>query len=272
MFYLKHLRLINKLIILFIFVFCGCAEKKTENKVVAQVNDSKLTEEELELFLGNNKNKNNTREEFIRDWIETEVLYLEAKEQGITDLNEYKTYLQNSQKELAVGLLIKRNFENYTENIQESDLIRYYNKNKLDFKLSCDSYLISLIKFNNITEAENFRLKVDETNWKSVVAEKIRLKKATIIVDDKMIEEYNIFPSIIKNYIEGMNENEISVVIKVSGNEAYIAKLYKKYFANDIPEFKDIRNTVEFRYSNERKQLAYKSFLTDLYSKYEITK
>jgi hypothetical protein len=272
MFYLKHLkRISNIVLILFLFVF-GCTEKKSDNKVVAKVNDSELTEEELNLFLGNKKHNNKLREEFIRNWIESEILFLEAKEQGITNSETYKAYLKTSQKELAVGLLTKKFFDDYSQNTQESELLRYYNKNKNEFKLSCDNYLISLLKFDSFYEAESFRLKVDETNWNSLAKEIVRQKKAKQIFDNELVTEYNIFPTIIKNYLDGMNNNEISIVINISNNQAYIAKFIKKYYMNDVPEFKSIKKIVETRYLGQKKELAYKSYISDLYSKYEIKK
>jgi hypothetical protein len=272
MFYLKHLNLKSKIFILLFFVLFGCSEKKNEEKVVAKVNNSVLTEEELNLFLGNKKNDNKLREEFIRNWIESEILYLEAKEKGIIDSEEYKTYLKISQKELAAGLLTKKFFDEYSENIQESELFRFYNKNRAEFKLNCDHYLISLIKFNEKVEAEKFRLKVDETNWNTLVNKRMNSNNAKLIYYNELIPDYDIFPSIIKNYLDGMNDNEISVVISTSDNAAYIVKLIKKYYKNVIPEFKDIKNIVEKKYIGQRKLEAYKNYIKDLYSKYEIKK
>lgn len=271
MFYLKHLTKIINLFVVFIFL-SACSEKKNDNKVVAKVNNSILTEEMLNHFLGNYKYNNKLREEFIRRWIETETLYNEAKEKGITETEEYNYNVELAKKEIAKGLLIKKFFEDYKLSIQESDLIKYYNKHLDEFRINEESYLISLLNFSNINDAEKFRLVVDNYNWESLVRQYSKEKKAKIIYDKQIVLGYEIYPNIIKNYIDGMQNNEISVVIKVTDSSAYIVNLFKIYNPSDIPEFNVIKKDVLNRYTNYKKEIAFKEYLNELYSKYEIIK
>ncbi len=271
MYYLKHLKKIINLFVVFLLLN-ACSEKKNDNKVIAKVNNSILTEEMLNLFLGDYKYNNKLKEEFIRRWIETETLFYEAKEKGITETREYNYYIELSNKEIATGLLIKKFFDEYKLNIQESDLNKYYKKNIDEFKINEESFFISLVKFNNVTDAEKFRLIVDNYNWESIVNQYIKEKKAYLIHDKKIIIGYDLYPSIIKNYLDGMQNNEISVVITVTDGSAYLVNLYKVFKPGDIPEFNLIKKDVEKKYINYKKEIAFKAYLNELYSKYEIKK
>ena len=84
-------KLIKYYLALVIGLTLSCAEEKTDAKIVARVGSSSLTEEELNAALGSETNANKYREEFIRRWVETELLYREAVNENITaELPELK--------------------------------------------------------------------------------------------------------------------------------------------------------------------------------------
>jgi len=74
--------------VIFLFFMSSCAEKEEESYIV-KVGNSYLTEENISEYLNSKKNVHKFREEFIREWIEKELIYLDAVEKGILNSDEF---------------------------------------------------------------------------------------------------------------------------------------------------------------------------------------
>ena len=82
--YPKHSKNNYFVVIIAILFFASCSENKKNPKSVVKVNNSVLTEEDLDSALSDKRVSGKYREEYIQSWIETEVLFQKAEEEGIT--------------------------------------------------------------------------------------------------------------------------------------------------------------------------------------------
>lgn len=269
MFFLKHLRLKNSIYFVCLLLI-SCSDDNENRKSVAEVNSSKLYEEEINFFLNSSIDSNKNREEYIRNWIETEVLYQEAKNEGILDSLNYKLIIEQTKKELAVAILTKKIIRDFEINTKESALIENYNAYKADYRLDNDAYVISYVVFNDLQTASIFRKRLLDENWDRLVKDYKSNKAAFNYQAEKFLYKYQVQPSILTKYIQGMLPNEVSIVINANDNMFYIVKLVKKYYKYDIPDYDYIKPLIKRRLLNTQQKIKLKNYISELYSKYDV--
>ncbi len=105
----KLSRTINKIFLfLLAAALIGCGKESRRTDYVARVNNSYLTEQDIEKIISSTPGKNFYRNEIIRNWIDREVLYQKAVDEGITRQEEYKLIIEDSKKELAASMLLEQ--------------------------------------------------------------------------------------------------------------------------------------------------------------------
>ena len=95
---------------------------------MVKVNNSVLTEEDLDSALSDKRVSGKYREEYIQSWIETEVLFQKAEEEGITDNFEFKSIVENSRKKLAASMLLQKLAAENTISPTTDELKKFYSE------------------------------------------------------------------------------------------------------------------------------------------------
>ncbi len=258
------------LILIGFFILFGCESEKMEPKYVAKVNESYLTETELKEALGSFYHNNKHREEFIRQWIEKEILYLQAVEKNVVNRNDYLYIRKHSNKELA-GALLMSDF--YSENevvVTTSELEDFYENNRNDFKLSGDAVILNLIIFDVRDKAIDFRSELLKKNWYQAIKLFQTDKSIKNYYTSRLLYSYQIQPVKLLRAIDKLLSNEVSIVLETEPNEFIIVQLVENLNEFDIPKFDYIKSDVEERYKMINKKLLYKDFVEQLYSKYNV--
>jgi PPIC-type PPIASE domain len=267
----KHLKIISIFFfaILFLFFFDKCKKEVPNKKYVAKVNNSYLTHDELDSMY-NFSAGIQYRDEIIRNWINRELLFQEARRQGILDDKNYKRILDDSKKELAGSFLLKDFFEKEKITAEPSELEKYYNNNESEFKLSYNSYLLNLVTFNNEDKALKFRSALLEKGWDNAFSE---IKNDSSIIDKKskaLIFEHEIQPVSILRVVKELYPSEISIVINNEGDEYSVVQLLEKFAKGSIPPFELIQKEVKNMYLMKKKELNIRDYIKELYSKNDI--
>lgn len=91
------------------FIFINCSGEDKETKEVVRINDAVLTEDEIVHSLDSKEYSNKYKEQFINEWIEREILFQKALDDGILNDKEFNYILERSKKELAAVFLKKEN-------------------------------------------------------------------------------------------------------------------------------------------------------------------
>ena len=128
--YKQPLRIIAPISLIFIFGITACEKKQPPDNYTARVNDSYLTEAEIDEEL---ENSLKFREEFVVQWIENELLAQEAEKNGILDREKYERIIEKSKKELAAALLLSDHFRGINPEIKHKTLLAYYELNSERF-------------------------------------------------------------------------------------------------------------------------------------------
>lgn len=251
-------------------ILYGCGRERTKKDFLARVDDSYLSKEDLALDYNTGTIQASRKNEYIRNWVETELFYQEALKNDITDEKIYNHTLNRSKKELAKAFLIDKILSETEIEYKPEELEEYYNSRKEEFRLFYDSYHYNSITFNDEDKAILFRSTLLESDWnrtsnvfhgdKSIVSE-----KTGIFQGDFQIQPYPVF-AVIQELLPG----ETSIVLNTDPSHYTVFQLIRKYEKDEIPAFDVIKDRVEERFLMEKRRNIIRQYTKDLYSKYKV--
>jgi len=245
-------------------------EPQKKKEFAAKVNNSVLTKEALESITEKQQYSKKFAAEIVNEWIEKELLYNEAKDEGIANSDEYKQLIDQSKKELAAALYLQKYFENNLKTVTESEMQNYFIQNMKDYKLKDDAFYLNLIKFRNLESAESFRDMAVGSSWIHAVNQYSEESSVAEFEREKFLYKYQIQPLKFLKAIEGLNTGEISIVVQTAENEFTVAQIYAKLNKDSVPDFDLVKKDVEKRYYAKTKKDLYKKLISDLAEKYEV--
>ena len=268
---LKYLKTISIYfsIIFFLINLVACKKEVPVKKYVAKVNDSYLTEDELDSMY-NVDSGIQYKDEIIRNWINRELLFQEAEKQGILREKNFNRILDDSKKELAASFLIKKFVNKEKIQVNPPELEKYFNSNSDEFKLLYNSYLLNEIVFNNEDDALKFRAEALGKNWNDAYQD---IKNDTAVYSEKSREllfEYKVQPISVLRIVRELYPSEISIVLHTDESKFKIVQLIQKFNKGEIPPFDLMKNEIKNIYLMQKKELTVKNYIKELYSKNDI--
>lgn len=253
-----------------IILLTNCSKEEKQKNYLAKVNDSYLTREELASLADTSNLNTSEKNSLIRDWIYNEVLYQKAIDEGITEDETFDKILQNSYRNLAIALLIKKVYNETEVEFKTSDLLAYYEKNKNYFTRPDDTYLINQARFKDELTAIKFREIAIESDWDKAKQFFENKNSVEFIESGNLKSLYEIYPLEVADAVRYLLPDEISIVIRDNQLSYNVVQLVKKIPAYEQFPFGIIQREVEKRYIAEQKSKHFENFLKELYSKSEI--
>jgi PPIC-type PPIASE domain len=251
-------------------ILYGCGKEAPKKEYVAKVNDSYLTRADLASMIDSGSGKNFYKNEVIRDWINKELLYQEAKSSGILNDAEFKKIKDKSEKELVVTFLLNKVFEKEKITIEPAEIKDYYEKNKDNFKLFYNAFLINLVQFNDEDKAIAFREKAFGSGWN--VATEFFKSDSNIVYSESsnLVYEYEIQSADIVKVVRELLPGEISIVINDGSGDYYLVQLLQRYDKGTIPPFEIVQGLVRDRFIALKKEQFITNYIKELYPKNDI--
>ena len=259
-------------VLLLLIVLFSCTKEREElsEPIVAKVGNSSLSKSELDSSLGYYKINEEHREEYIRRWIERELLFSEAVSNGIKSRKEYQIISETSNKELAAALFIKDHFDEKKSIITQSELKSYYKSNPLQFSISENAVVVNYAGFDDINDAIDFRSMLFKSGWNYNTKQLGNIDNIKENAVDKLFLRSELPTAKVLRVLENLLPGEISIVFESEPNIFTVVQLIDRLKANSIPEYKYIESEVRERYLMMKKKLAYSDFIKELYSKYNV--
>ena len=266
----KHLKT-NNLIITLVSaaaLFTGCGKETPQRDFVAKVNNSYLSKEDLQIMIDSVPGGNKFRSEIIRNWVNRECLYQQAVKEGILKSNEYQKIIEDSKKELAAAMMLKKFNQDKETSIDDKSLESYYSSHNDLFRLNNKTYLLNRINFNNEDKAIQFHTTVVESNWNK--ASNVFKKDALKITLKAFVDELEIHPAGLLRIVDGLDPKEISIVVNTGDNDFTVVQLIERYPKGTIPPFEVIKDKVLGMYNSEKKDMQFSKYIEELYSQNDI--
>jgi hypothetical protein len=268
---LKKLLRTNNLIIVFFFAAAlttGCGKESPKGDFIARVNKSYFTKENLNSVSNSGKANTLYSSEIIRNWVNRELLFQMAEKEGITKSAEYLRLLEDSKKELAASLMIRKFYEDKTPEVDDDSLESYFASYSDLFRLNNEGYLINRINFRNEDKGILFRTTVIESDWNK--ATNVFKRDASLIVNHSLLDEPEIHPAGLLRIVRELDPKEVSIVYNTQDNEYTVIQLLEKFPEGSIPPLDVIKDKVSSRYIAEKKEQLFKDYLENLYSHNDI--
>ncbi|MFZ1288986.1 MAG: peptidylprolyl isomerase [Melioribacteraceae bacterium] len=250
---------------LIIFSFLSCEEETNKKEeIVAQVGTSKLTKDELNNFLASKKGSIKFKEEFIKDWIETEILYQLAFEEKLVTKENYYRVIKESEKELASSITINNLLENHQINFSDSDLLEFYNSNKEDFVFGTEAFILNFVSFKTEESAINFRNNVIENNWDEALTAFQNNENILENFLNKVYRSSQIHSNKLLRVLMELFQDEISLVVETEPKKFVVVQMIDKIDRSTIPQFEYVKDRVKESYILNSQKEMLKHFLDSL--------
>jgi hypothetical protein len=265
----KLLRIRIFLYVLIAVIFFGCNKEPEKKKYVARVNDSYLTEEELNevdsLF-----QHSSSRSEIIKRWVDKELLYQEAISKGLTDDDEFNRIINNSRRELASSMLLNKHLDDNLKKPSDVELQGFYDQHKNEFRTDENIYVFNSASFKNENSAIRFRTKLVEKNWEEVIENYAEDKSMVSYRSGAVLSDAEIYPIQMLNLIKELNSGEVSIVLEENSYKYSVIQLVQSFIKGTIPPLELVEDEVMVRFTSEKREEIFSKYLEELYSNNEI--
>ena len=253
-----------------IFLTFGCEQKETSKVIVAKVGNSVLTEDQLDTLLSFSVNRNKYESEVIRDWIESEVLFNEAKENGILESADYLQLVESSNKKLANTLYLKSKMSDRQINTDDVVLKEYFDENKQEFSLNDKAYVYNMATFNDEEKAIHFRSTLTESDWSKTVNVFSGDQSLVSLINTKFSFDYDLPSEKVQIILQYLKDGETSIIFETEPGYFNIIQLEKTIAKNSIPGFEYIKESIKARYLATKLKINYDELLQGLFAKYDV--
>lgn len=262
---LKNSTIILQFLVILFFVSCN--SENSDGGYAARVEDTYLSEEEVNKSTGSDTLLRNY---YVKNWIETEVFYKQGLEDNISEDEELGRILENSKKEVIKSYIIKKLLEERELNPSDEELEDFYKLNKDAFKVHDDAFILDVVVFNSKDIAARFREMVLSFNWenasKTLGGDKSVIKR----INSEVLYDYQVSSGNFARILELMNEGEVSLIFQENPGSYSVAMVKKKLRREDIPELEYIKNDVKKLFIETKNREYIDEYTKNLYSKFDI--
>lgn len=252
----------------FALILASCGEDQKSEKLVVKVNDASLTKSMLDSALSAKANTAKLRDEFVNDWIETEILYQEAVKEGILDDKEFNSILNRSKKELAGVYLINKLLLENDQTPSDEEVEKYYNDYKEDFKLQDDLYKLNVLHTTDYEKAVQARIRIIENGWDK--GKDFLRTDSTLNFSSRNSFRSEISSALFLRVIDALMLKEVSVVLEIESGSYSIVQLVEKYPAGSIAPFEIEKENAERRLTVLKKKEFVKEHIKKLVSEHNL--
>ncbi len=265
----------NSLVFVIVFLltaplFTGCGEEKKTGGYAARVNDSYLSENELNERTGYDSLNPSVRTEYVQNWVKSELLYQKAISEGITKRDEYNFLVEKAKKEIAAALLKKKVTDDFSVKYDENDLKKYYEQHREYFRINDMGFLFDQVTFTGERQATEFHEVAVSKGW-DIALHLINGKKNAAENSSSIFRlDYQLETGVLYRVLHFLNENEISLVLNTSPAVYTVVRLKKTYEQGSTPPFSVMKNVVEQRMVNQMKVELLDEYIKELYEKNKV--
>ena len=257
----------------FLVLMAACAKETPQTRFVARVDQDVLTEEDLAGIQDSLTHRPNQRNEYINEWVNTELLYQEAKRRGFAESDQIRRELEDTKKKLAIAALLQSEIYR-DENVSDDEIVALYNSGGEAFRLREDVVNASYALFSDRDAANVFRGKlVRGTTWTVAVDQ---TRKDTVlgtrllqVATRQFFTQSTLYPPELWKLARNLGKDEVSFVAKIGeGYCVLVPHSVKKQ--GELPDLNYIRNEIHDRILIERRRTEYEHYLAGIRAKHSV--
>ncbi len=262
--------------LLCVLFLAGCAEEEQPQEYAARVHNEYLTRamisEKIDESLGMNEA---VVREYITQWINTEMLYQEARRRGLDRDERVLGPLQDIRRHLAINALLEDEVygDEYSV-ITDQDAERYYSEHMLEFRSEEPIVEVSYALFERRNVATTFRNAVVQgTDWNEAlerVLDNADLPGAVLEIGDRAFyRQRDLYPVEKWNAARQLATGGTSFPIS-TGLGFYIIRLHASIQTGNTLPFDFVKNEIGERLVIEKRHEKYQQLLQQLRRQFPI--
>ena len=253
--------LLFSLFIFFLHVSCGSQKQQTE-PAVARVGTEALTVSDIVNDVAGTARHRFTRnelEDYVVRWIDSQILYQEAKKRQLDQSEMVRRELRRLERELTVNALLEQEL-NKTFAVTEAEIEKYYNENRPTFTRHADEVHVQHISVGNKKTADSLTAALRLGGDFLQVARQLAGSDTTEI-DLFLTEEET--PDVVVSSVFTIMTGAVSRPIQLESGY-HIFKMVEKFSAGSQKLLAQAREEITVKIQSEKRQERYRQLLAEL--------
>jgi hypothetical protein len=252
----------------------GCSQRRA-GEVIARVGNAELTLEDAQAHIDSSHTSFDLAlNEYVAHWVNTELLYQEAKHQGVESSEQFVHQFEDIRRQLANQAYLDRTIYSDTGGITPDGMQGYFREHASEFLVHENTLRLNLIALNSREGATAFAAAVSRgAPWKTA-ADSFRSNSAasSSVVSVSSGEYYTsqtLFPPELWKVASALSVNEVSFPVKTTG-PYFVLQLLSKVQQGAPADFDLARPEVRQRLLIEGRRKRYDDLLGTLRRKYGV--
>lgn len=260
-------------LVLAVACLSSCERSDQKSDYLARVNDSYLTSDQI-IADGDSSllSSPTALRDYVSRWVNNELLYIEARRQGIENSEALQQHLLQARKRLSVVQLLESQVYGDTASIDEDSIKAYFALHAEDFIIREGVLKLRLVALASREAANAFRARLmGGASWEYAVGQ-LQHDSAGQIVEEsagKYFTQHTLFPPEIWRVAANLAPTEISFPVKTQGGY-FVIQCLAVLRQGSQSELDMVRDEIRQRLIIEQRRLRYTDLLARLHSKYEV--
>ena len=252
----------------------GCRPQRS-GKVIARVGDAELTLEEAKTHIDTTHTPSGySLNDYVSYWVNTELLYQEAKRQGVEDSEEFTRQLQDVRRQLAGQTFLERTVYSDTAELTPDAIQQYFNRHVGEFRVRENTLKLNLIALNSRDRANTFAAALAQgAGWKTAVDNLLNDSAAApsvlSVTPGKYCTSQTLFPPELWKVASALSVNEVSFPVKTAGGY-FVLQSLAQLPEGSAAEFELARSEARQRLLIESRRRRYDDLLGTLRRKSDV--
>ncbi len=242
------------------FLLTSCKTESSDTVIVARVENSILTTQDLSTQLGSGASSEDQRS-FTKRWIERELLYYAALDAKINKDSVIQHNLRESERNLLSMTYLNRNVESGPVSITSEQVEQFYTDNSVEYIRGDDVIRFAVYSLSTVRDAWNIRNGLNENNFFSSAS---RYSKVAVIPKIEIpFKTRNSLPTEIQEKLFDIRIGGITTPIRV-GEYVNLYLILDKGDKGSQATFQEVRDEVEAKLMREQYKVRIDSVMNNV--------
>ena len=243
-----------------VLVISSCSQRSEQTQEIARVDDESLTSEKIHKFFDTASGLSEMQMRmFARQWVNNEILYQEAKRQGLDHSDAVVQNLEEARRQLAINALLEKEvFTESPQSISKEEATIYFRNHLDEFTLRDDIVQISLAVFTERGPAASFREEaLQGRGWQTAIAAaqtpsdgKVSLVTKT---DSAFFTQATLFPAKLWKVASALGVGEVPFPVKTSAGY-FVMMLLGSFQRGATPPMEYVEDAIKSRLVMQHRQ------------------
>ncbi|HLP14952.1 MAG TPA: peptidylprolyl isomerase [Bacteroidota bacterium] len=253
--------------------FLSCSKPAPAARELARVNDAPLTKDMIESRAEDPRQLSEAQiRMYANRWVISELLFQEAKRQGLDESESVKRSLEDAHKQLAVAALLEKEVIAISPaDVSAEQVQAYYEKHLDEFTAQEPTLWLQTVVLRNRRSGEEFhdRALARDGGWSRAMEEQKAANNVAGSADSVIHTQSTLYPSELWRLATAMKLHDVSFPVKTSAGY-FVMRLLGSLKRGDAMPLAIIEPRIRERLSVELRQQRYSDLIESLRKKNNV--